>query len=86
MNCWLWYAVGRHHGNTRIAECPHRQKNHLKGIGWGDCGEALAVVSSLSQLGQPKVSIVDGEHNAGLPQAVVVVVAPEGPACRKSDR
>ena len=22
MNCWLWYAVGRHHGNKRIANVP----------------------------------------------------------------
>ena len=64
----------------------HTENTHLKGIGWGDRSEALAVESSLSQLGQAKVSVVDGEHNAGLPQAVVVIVAPEGPACRKSDR
>ena len=70
--------------------CPisnaHMGNTYFKGIGWGDRGEALAVVSGLSQLGQPKVSIVDCKHDAGLPQAVVVVVAPEGPACRKSTR
>ena len=88
VKCWLLYAVGRQWNRLIVRALPNAstKNTHLKGIGWGDCGEALAVVRSLSQLGQPKVSIVDGEHNAGLPQAVVVIIAPEGPECRKSDR
>lgn len=82
-------AVGRHQWNRLIINAPpiaDTENTYLKGIGWGNCGEALAVVGSLSQLGQPKVSIVDGKHNAWLPQAIVVIVTPEGSACRKSGR
>ena len=49
----------------------------LAGIGGGDGGEALAVVGGGADAVQAELRVVDGEHNSGPPQPVVVVLTPE---------
>ena len=52
--------------------------SYLKGIAWGDSGEALAVMGSRPQASHAKVSVVDGEDDLGPPEAIGLVVLPEG--------
>ena len=51
---------------------------HLARIGGGDGGEALAVVGGAADAVQAELRVVDGEHDFGPPQPVVVVLIPGG--------
>ena len=50
----------------------------LVGVARRDGSEALAVVRSRSEAGHAKVGVVDGEDDSGPPQAIGLVVLPEG--------
>ena len=71
------------HGRSSVLPAPGklaamRQRGaRLARVGGGDGGEALAVVGGAADALQAKLSVVDGEHNPGPPQPVVVVLVPE---------